>query len=59
MIRLIAKKTNVFTTAKGTDIPVLEVVARSTRIPDAADLIALGHDKVPEDTYFIVELEDE
>ncbi|MTH95108.1 hypothetical protein [Roseibium sp. RKSG952] len=54
---LIMKKVNMFTTAMGVDVPVLEVVSVAESIPLAADQIATRHrdGEVPEDTYFITE----
>ena len=56
---LIVRRVNMFTSAKGVDIPVLEVVDKATSIPAAADTLArnMVDTDIPEDTYFIVEAE--
>ena len=56
----VVRRVNMFTTAKGVDIPILEDVEGGTgcrSIPEAADRIASWHvDCKPEpDTLFIVE----
>ncbi|GGB49193.1 hypothetical protein GCM10011316_21660 [Roseibium aquae] len=55
----ILKRQNLFTSAGGADIPVLEKVGSAVSIPHAADQIRAWHDAddVPENTYFLQEAE--
>lgn len=52
----VLKKVNMFTTAKNTEIPVLEWIGSGFSIPSAADFIAKIHEneKVPQNTYFLI-----